>query len=79
VPVASTLVSSTARSRTRCGTRSAATPPNSTQSTSPRLDAVATTDSCAGPPPSAITCHATATIHNPVPNSDAATDPINNR
>jgi hypothetical protein len=70
---------STPRSSARFGNRSAATPPNRTLSTRPRLDPVATRDSWVGPPPRAITCHTTATSHSPLPNSDTPIEPTSHR
>ena len=63
---------STAKRMRRCGMRSAATPPTSTASTSPRLDPTATYDRSIGEPPSSTTCHTAATSHAPADSSDAA-------
>src|SRR5215207_6204300 len=69
-PVPRTI--STASRMRRCGMRSAATPPNSTAITRPRLEPTATNDRSMGVPPSSTTCHTAATIHAPALSSDAA-------
>jgi hypothetical protein len=40
---------------------------------------VITNDSWEAPPPSAITCHTTATSHSPSPNSEAVNEPASSR
>src|SRR5688572_11819899 len=63
----------------RCGMRSAATPPNSTAMTSPRLEPTATNDRSIGVPRSSTTCHTAATSHAPALSSDAARAIVSSR
>src|SRR5829696_484763 len=56
----------------RWGSRSAATPPTSTNASRPTLNRAVTSESSVGPPPSSITCQANATSHSPLPTSEIA-------
>src|SRR5688572_8832415 len=51
--------------------RSAATPPNNTATTRPRLAPTATYERSMGDPPSSTTCQTAATSHAPADSSDA--------
>ena len=70
---------STPISTARFGKRSAATPPISTATTSPRLVAAATTDRSDGPPPVPMTCHTSATSHSPSASSEADPEATSSR
>src|ERR671912_2108581 len=69
---------SAASMTSRWGSLSAATPPISTNARRPTLNRAVTSESSVGPPPSSITCHASATNHSPLPTSEIAS-PVHNR
>ena len=63
----------------RCGIRSARAPPNSVLASMPTAERPVTSDSCAGPPSRATTCHTSETIHSPELSSDSAIEAASNR
>jgi hypothetical protein len=69
---------SAASMTSRWGSRSAATPPISTNASRPTLNRAVISESSVGPPPSSITCHASATSHSPLPTSEIAS-PVHSR
>src|SRR5919107_205516 len=71
-------IRSAASMTSRWGSRSAATPPISTNASRPTLNRAVTSESSVGPPPSSITCQASATSHSPLPTSEIAS-PVQSR
>jgi hypothetical protein len=71
--------SATASRMCRCGIRSARAPPKSVLASMPTAERPLTTDSWAGPPPRATTCHTSETIQSPELSSDRAIEAASNR